>query len=128
CDGRDPQGSPSPSTPIDVRPLPTSPHEPAGGIFAGGRPAERVDRVEETRVELSLVRLLSPGWAGSRGDERSSDRGPATPSSPHLGTGIASPQEIVLQVGPTSSDEPRPFRPRGQPFFAAASGLTRSEV
>ena len=44
-DGSEARGFPSGS--IAVGPLPTSHHEPAGGIFSDGRPTPRVDRVDD---------------------------------------------------------------------------------
>jgi hypothetical protein len=105
--------------------LPTSPYEPAGGIFCVGGPAERIDRGEETRVELSLVRLLSPGREESRDDERLSDQNPATSPSPPLDTDPASPGAVVVRVGATASDESRSDSPGARPFLPTASVLAR---
>jgi hypothetical protein len=41
-------------TSIDVGPLPTSQYEAVGGVFRVDGSAARVDRVEETRVEMSF--------------------------------------------------------------------------
>ena len=113
-------GNPSPSTPIDARPLPGSPHEPAGGILTDGAPAERVDRGEETRVEMSLVLLLSPAHEGSRGNEPSADASSAIASSSRFDSGLAAPRGNVVPLQPTSSEEPRSLRPEGVPFLRSS--------
>jgi hypothetical protein len=103
-------GNPGPSSPIDARPLPGSPHEPAVGILTDGAPAERVDRVEETRVEMSLLLLLAPGRAGARHDEPSPDPSSTARSAPASMTGIAATRGNNVLVQPKLSDEPRSSR------------------
>jgi len=56
-------------------PLSTSDHIPAGGFLADGGPTGTAEKEDRTRVEMSLVRLLSPqgaGWSGTQGS--ASDR------------------------------------------------------
>ncbi|MHB1556710.1 MAG: hypothetical protein ACYC61_04420 [Isosphaeraceae bacterium] len=72
------EASPAVNTPVAVNPLPASSYEPAGGIFEVDEAAERDDRGDETRVEMSLVRIVSPGREGSLEDRWSSDRDPST--------------------------------------------------
>jgi hypothetical protein len=128
------RAAPSPATPIDVSPLPASQYEPAGGIFAVGGSPPRVDRVEETRVEMSLVRLPSPGREGLRDEGWSSDRDSATPASPHLDSDLAPRRVVVVRVGPTSSGRSGPFplegravpRPFG-PIAANSAPLARED-
>lgn len=58
--------SPGANAPIDVSPLPATSYEPAGGVFSLEEVAARDDRLDETRVEMSLVRIVSPGREESR--------------------------------------------------------------
>ncbi len=114
--GRDAQGSPSPSTPIDAHPLPGSPHEPAGGLLTDAAPAERVDPTEATRVEMSLVRRFATPREGARGDDPSS--GPSSAASSALGieTGTTARGDNEIPVPPMVSDAPGSFRPERRPF------------
>jgi hypothetical protein len=112
--------------PTDAPPLPGSNHQPAGGILADAGPAEDLVRNEGMRVDLSLVRLLSPGREARRHDVPSSDRGAGSLSEPRLDPGLSSPQDITLQVE-RASDAPRRFRHPGR-LSAAASGPNRGEA
>jgi hypothetical protein len=104
------QSTARPTTSIDVSPLPTSRYEPAGGIFDDGGAPEAADRVEATRLDMSLIRLSAPRWDGSLDDEPSSEPDAATVSSPGVDTPVASPTVLVSRGDQTSSHEPRPFR------------------
>ncbi len=106
------RATPGLSTPIDVGPLPASPYEPAGGIFRVDGSAASVDRVEGTRVEMSLVRIVSPGREESLEGVWASDQ---NPNNPPVDTVSDSPRDIIIRVGSTSSDrsglsDPRPSR------------------
>ncbi len=66
------------NAPVAVNPLPASSYEPAGGIFEVAEAADRDDRDDKTRVEMSLVRIVSPGREESFDDRWSSHRDPTT--------------------------------------------------
>jgi hypothetical protein len=110
-------GNLKPTPPIDARPLPGSPHEPALGILTDGAPAERVDRAEETRVELSLLLLLAPGREASRGNEPAPDPNSPSLSPPLFDTAIAELGDNDVPVQSKLSDEPRSTRPGGGPVL-----------
>jgi hypothetical protein len=102
------------STPTGILPLPASPYEPAGGIFrAQGTPAS-VARTEETRVDMSLVLMVSPGRETSPGDEWSSEPVPATSALPLVEAHPAPPRVVVVRSEPIDADggpAPRPSGP-----------------
>jgi hypothetical protein len=106
--GTDAPASASLGTPIDVSPLPASPYEPAGGIFSVGGSTAGADRVEETRVEMSLVRLLAPGLGGSRDEEGSSNQDSAAPPAlRHLDTDSTLSRDVIVRAGPRPSARSR---------------------
>jgi hypothetical protein len=103
------------SPPIGVGPLPSSQYEPAGGIFHVVGTAAPVARVEETRVEMSLVRLLSPGEQGSQEDSRPFGPDPEVPTT-RLASDPAPPREVVVRTGSSQlaggiADGPAPIAP-----------------
>ncbi len=101
---------------IDVSPLPASSYEAAGGVFGVEGSVAREDRSDETRVELSLVRIVSPGRGESAEDRWSSDRNP-TPQRETGGTGV--PDDVAIRMGATSPD--RSEEPGGElPLLVAA--------
>jgi hypothetical protein len=126
-DGRDAQSSASPSTPIDVGPLPTSQYEPAAGIFSVGAPIEWVDPVEATRVVMSLVRLTT-GRQGSPHDDQSSEQGLGIRDSVLRDTAKERSGHVDVTVVRLPSDDPGHLRPGRLPSSVAASGAPRSEV
>jgi hypothetical protein len=111
--GTDPAATPSerigalssvrPAASIDFSPLPASQYEPAGGIFADGGSAEGADRVDETRLDIPLVRLLGPVWNGSLDDEWSSEPDTATFSSTGADTSVASRTVLISRKDQASS-------------------------
>lgn len=89
------------NTPVAVTPLPTSSYEPAGGIFEVDEVAERDDRGDETRVEMSLVRIVSPGMEGSPEDRWWSHRDPTTEPD---ATDAGSSADVALRRGSLAPD------------------------
>lgn len=89
------------NTPVAVNPLPASSYEPAGGIFEIDEAAERDDRGDETRVEMSLVRIVSPGMEGSLEDRWWSHRDPTTEPD---ATDAGSSDDVALRRGSLAPD------------------------
>jgi hypothetical protein len=109
------QSPSSPSIAIGVGPLPASRYEAAGGIFADGRPADDADRIEETLIEMSVVRLLAPVRGGSLEEPRSSEPDPATSNSPGLDAVNIPTAVLVSRMDRKSAHEPRLRRPGARP-------------
>jgi hypothetical protein len=102
-----------PMASIDVSPLPASRYEPAGGIFADGGVVEGADRVDATRIDISLVRLSVAVRDRSLHDEPSREPDAATPSSPGAESSV-SPMLVIAGTDGSSPRGPRSSRSEGR--------------
>jgi hypothetical protein len=119
-DGRGAPGPSSTSTPIDVGPLPTSPYEPAAGIFSVGAPNQPSDPVETIYVEMSLVRPTS-GPPRAPHDDRSPGQGAGIGASVSLDPAEGRSYDVSVTVVSARSNRPGTVRPVRRPPRAAAA-------
>jgi hypothetical protein len=121
-------GIPSSSLPMNVGPLPASQYQPAGGIFSEGMTAQPAGGIEQTRVELSLIRRSFPGGQESSGEQGSVDPSIGILSLRVLTTGSSPARSDELAEESSSPEAPRPSPTARRPFPVAASERPLSEV